>query len=154
MLNPKVGPLARHIIENLADQEKTHRLINEAIEEAKPKVIALQERFTVHLHERNGSELTGFLPYNGYQVDETRVFIEQVVFPHSMLIRWDKEIANGTMPASRLIDIPTMKDRCVLGYQMMRDEGVTIFHLEDWSRDEAISWQELSAGLEKKRAMA
>lgn len=151
MLNVKVAPLARHILENIADPEKSLRVIDAAIKAAEPIVVQLGNRLAVHLHHRRDSyELTGFLPYAGYQIDETRVFIEQVYFPGTIMLIWDKELEAGNLKASRLIDIPSLQTRRVLGYQIMRDEGVTIFHLEEWDRDQAISWQDIRKTIAKR----
>ena len=155
MLNPTVGPLARHIIENIGDRDAAVAEIDAAITEARPKMFTIEGQTKVHLHDRaHGYELTGFLHYNGYQIDETRVFVEQVYFPHAAMLRWDAEIAEGTMLAARLIDIGSMKERRVLGYQVMRDEGYTVFHLEEWSRDASIRWDELKTAIETQKEPA
>jgi len=155
MVNPTVGPLARHIIENIGDQENAVAEIDAAITEARPKMFTIEGRTKVHLHERaHGYELTGFLHYNGYQIDETRVFVEQVHFPHTAMLCWDAELAEGAMKAARLIDIGSMKERRVLGYQIMRDEGYTIFHLEEWDRGSSISWDDLKAAIKTAKEPA
>lgn len=153
MLNIKVAPLARHILENIADPEKSLQIIDAAVERAESIVVQLGNRLAVHLHHRRGSfEMTGFLPYAGYQIDETRVFIEQVHFPSTITLIWDKELEAGDMKASRLIDIPSLQTRQVLGYQIMREEGVTVFHLEEWNREEAIHWEDIRDVITKRLA--
>ena len=155
MLNVNVGPLARHIIENIGDPAHAVTEIDNAIEEARPRMFTIEGKTKLHLHDRtHGYELTGFLHRNGYQIDETRVFIEQVFFPQSVMTRWDAELEDGTMPAARLIDIPTMMQRRVLGYQMFRDEGVTIFHLEEWDRSLATGWRDLREQIDARREPA
>ena len=144
--------MARHIIENIGDQERSIGEIDAALEEPRPKVLTIEGRTKIHLHDRqHGYELTGFLHHNGYQIDEVRVFVEQTHFPGSAMLRWDAEIAAGTMQAARLIDITSLKERRVLGYQIKRDEGYTVFHLDEWDRDSSITWDELKASITRSR---
>lgn len=155
MLNPTVGPLARHIIENIGDRDAAVAEIDAAITEARPKMFTIEGQTKVHLHDRaHGYELTGFLHYNGYQIDETRVFVDEVYFPHTLMLQWDRGINEGTMLAEKLITIDSMKERKVLGYQIMRDEGYTVFHLEEWSRDASIRWDELKTAIETQKEPA
>lgn len=155
MLNPTVGPLARHIIENIGDRDAAVAEIDAAITEARPKMFTIEGQTKVHLHDRaHGYELTGFLHYNGYQIDETRVFVDEVYFPHTLMLQWDRGINEGTMLAEKLITIDSMKERKVLGYQIMRDEGYTVFHLEEWGRDASIRWDELKTAIETQKEPA
>lgn len=148
MLNPTVGPLARHILETIGDRDAAIAEIDSAIAEARPKMFTIEGRTRIHLHDRShGYELTGFLHHNGYQIDETRVFIQQTRFPVSVILRWDADLAEGWLKAARLIDIDSMIHRRVEGYQIKPEEDHTVFHLEDWDRSAAMTWSQLKASI-------
>lgn len=148
MLDPRVGPLARHILETITDRLHAIEEIDAAIKDGRPKDFPIEGKSRIHLHDRShGYELTGFLHHNGYQIDETRVFLQQTNFPVSVILRWDADLAEGWLKAARLIDVDSMIHRQVEGYRIMQDEGYTVFHLEDWDRSAAMTWSQLKASI-------
>lgn len=153
MINVKVLPLARYVIETHDLEEKIRKEIgwmknkdfsNLRILEslqwgAKSVVIWIDRR-----NNETGAEeycIEAEISSDAYNVDERRVIFNRTSFPLTMEIGWRRDIEAGTMTARKLVDIECFAKRKVKDFNRSATGLITIFTLEEPDEENLIGWQ-------------
>lgn len=143
VLEVKVWPLARHIIETKEVSETLHK-INKNLDDNNSHIIEINKNQKLNIHKQNGKAyITGYACDIGYHFDESRFYFSRINFPISLMRNWDRDIAEGKMKGERLIDLEPFKDRKVLGYKIYPDLQYTLFSLQLPSESEITTLEKI-----------